>query len=65
MKPGDIVRVNTHLFAQLAGKIGVVVEETTSKSVAWPSGRRTYKVLVDGCIYHFYQESLEPLNETR
>jgi hypothetical protein len=59
MKPGDLVRVRNLIgapFEALHGKIGVVVEETPP-----PRLRRAYKVLVDGCIYHFYQESLESL----
>ena len=62
MQPGDIVRVNTPLFAQLAGKVGVVIEEVDA---AARRRRLSYKVLVDGCFYSCYQESLEPLNETR
>jgi hypothetical protein len=62
MQPGDLVRVNDYpLVAQLAGKIGVVVEETP----LWSPCRRTYKVLVDGCIVHFYGVDLEIVDETR
>jgi hypothetical protein len=48
----------------LAGKIGVVVEETPPPC----AGPRAYKALVAGRIYHFYQEtleSLEPVDEAR
>jgi hypothetical protein len=31
----------------------------------WSTGRRTYKVLVDGRVYYFYQEALEPVDEAR
>jgi protein involved in polysaccharide export with SLBB domain len=60
LNPGDLVRVNVHLFAQLAGKIGVVVEETTS-----PTPLRTYKVLVDGYIVNLHRVYLEVVNATR
>jgi hypothetical protein len=59
MQPGDLVRVHPTVV-QLAGKIGVVVEETPP-----PRLRRAYKVLVDGRIYHFYFDYLELVDEAR
>jgi hypothetical protein len=68
LNPGDLVRVNFTLTvnvnaiqAQLAGKIGAVVAEAPMR----PSGRRAYKVLVDGRIRYFYGVDLEPVNEAR
>lgn len=61
MKPGDLVRVNTHPFAPLTGKVGMVVEEVTPI----PARRRTYNVMVDGLVYYFYEEALEPVDATR
>jgi hypothetical protein len=58
MQPGDLVRVNSRSIAQLAGKIGIVVEAGSAVSV---TGGRPYKVLLDGGrgIYYFYAHQLE------
>ena len=62
MKPGDLVRIvhsDDHaVTSEFIGKMGVVVK------LKHPHTPAIFEILIDGCIRHFYQDSLELIDET-
>jgi len=61
MKPGDLIRdvhsVDHAVASEFIDKMGVVVK------LKHPHAPAIFEILIDGCIRHFYSDSLEIIDE--